>query len=106
MTERRSRSLVVVNATGRPLGVITGFDLLTVEPNTTLTVAHIMHNPISIHPEASLREAAEAMLKNHVHRLLVVSVDRPDSMPLGLISTSDIVAEMAESGSAWQAASR
>ena len=103
MTERRSRSIVVVNTTGRPLGVITGFDLLTIdEDRLNQTVAQIMHAPITIRPGASLREAADLMLKHHVHRLLVVNPDRPDAMPLGLISTFDIVAEMAQPGSVWQ----
>ncbi len=106
MTERRSRSIVVVNATGKHLGVITGFDLLAVDAAAaaTQTVAHLMHPPITIRPEASLREAADLMLLHHIHRLLVVNPERPDAMPLGLISTSDIVAEMAEPGSVWQAA--
>jgi hypothetical protein len=42
------------------------------------------------------------MIQYHIHRLLVVNPDQPDSMPLGLISTSDIVAEMAEPGSVWR----
>jgi hypothetical protein len=42
------------------------------------------------------------MIQRHIHRLLVVDPDRPHSLPLGLISTSDIVAEMAEQGSVWQ----
>ncbi len=106
MTERRSRSIVVVNATGRPLGLITGFDLLAFDENTAAsqTVAHIMHPSITIHPAASLREAADLMLKHHVHRLVVIDPARPGRMPLGLISTSDIVAEMAEPDSVWQAA--
>lgn len=106
MTERRSRSIVVVNATGHMLGVITGFDLLAITESGDVnqTVAQLMHPAITIHPGASLREAAERMLKHHVHRLLVVNPDRPDALPLGLISTSDIVAEMAEPGSVWQTA--
>jgi hypothetical protein len=42
------------------------------------------------------------MIQHHIHRLLVIEPDRPQSLPLGLISTSDIVAEMAETGSVWQ----
>jgi CBS domain-containing protein len=59
-------------------------------------------NLIAIHPTASLREAINMMIQHHLHRLLVVNPDQPDSMPLGLISTSDIIAEMAEPGSVWQ----
>jgi CBS domain-containing protein len=103
MTERRSRSVLVVEANGRPVGVITGLDLLAyVEGNPHgHTAAQIMHAPITISPNASLREAAGIMIQHHIHRLVVVDPDQPVSMPLGLISTSDIIAEMAAPGSVW-----
>jgi CBS domain-containing protein len=96
MTERRSRSIVVVEANGRPLGVVSGFDLLPfiLEGDSGATAADIMAAPITIGPEATLREAADRMLQHHIHRLVVVDPNFPDGMPLGLISTSDIVSEM------------
>jgi CBS domain-containing protein len=104
MGERRTRSVVVVSAHGQPLGVVTGFDLLAYcgEGDPTEPVSRVMHPPLTIAPHASLREAADLMLSHHVHRLLVVDPAEPDSMPLGLISTSDIVVEMAASGSVWR----
>lgn len=105
MTERRSRSVVVVEANGQPAGIVTGFDLLAFfeASQADEPVETVMHSPITIYPTATLREAADRMIYSHVHRLLVVNPDQPDSMPRGLISTSDIVAEMAEPGSVWQA---
>lgn len=107
MSERRSRSLVVVEATGRALGVVTGYDLLPtlLENATARTVADLMHAPITIHPEASLREAVDAMVRHHLHRLVVVDATEPHTMPLGLISTSDIVTQMAAPDSVWQSQS-
>ncbi len=104
MGERRTRSVVVVSARGEPLGVVTGFDLLAYcgAGDPSEPVSRVMHRPLTIGPAASLREAADHMLTHHVHRLLVVDPDDPDSMPLGLISTSDIVVEMAASGSVWR----
>jgi CBS domain-containing protein len=104
MTDRRTRSVVVVGAGGQPLGVVTGVDLLAAWPGdeTTATAADLMHPPVSIGPAASLSNAADLMFKHHIHRLLVVDPAQPNSMPLGLISTSDIVALMAAPGSAWQ----
>ena len=101
MHERHSRSLVVVNPHGRPLGVVTGFDLLPLysEGDTGQPVSSVMHAPHTIKPQASLREAAATMLREHIHRLVVVDPSEPESMPLGLISTADIVAEMAAPGS-------
>jgi hypothetical protein len=42
------------------------------------------------------------MIENHHHRLLVVDKAQPDSMPLGIISSFDIVSEMARPDSVWQ----
>jgi CBS domain-containing protein len=104
MSERRSRSLVVVEASGRALGVVTGYDLLPamLENSAARTVADLMHAPVTIHPEASLREAVDVMVRHHLHRLVVVEAAEPHALPLGLISTSDIVAHMAGPESVWQ----
>lgn len=97
MSERRTRSVVVVSPHGRPLGVVTGFDLLGYcdAGDTTDPVTKVMHPPLTIGPEATLRAAAEQMLAQRVHRLLVVDPAEPDSVPLGVISTSDLVVELA-----------
>ena len=66
MHERRSRSVLVVSKRGVPLGVVTGIDLLALYDggeDVGATVAEIMHTPVTIHPEATLREAANAMLE-------------------------------------------
>jgi CBS domain-containing protein len=105
MLERRSRSVVVVDRRGRPLGVVTGHDLLSLHDGGGLasTVEPLMHPPLMIAPDASLREAADQMLRHEVHRLVVVASADPVQIPLGLISTWDIVAEMAAPESVWQA---
>lgn len=104
MAERRSRSIVVADVDGHPLGVVTGFDLLGLVEggDARQPVSSLMHAPITITPGASLREAADLMLRHHLHRLVVIDPGHPDGMPLGLISTSDIVVEMAAPGSVWQ----
>jgi CBS domain-containing protein len=105
MTERRSRSLVVVSPQGGSLGVVTGADLLPLVAGggTDMPVRDLMQKPLTIGAEASLREAADRMLKEEVHRLLVADPDAPDGFPLGIVSTADLVAEMAEPGSVWRA---
>jgi predicted transcriptional regulator len=104
MNERRSRSLVVVSPQGAPRGVVTGADLLPLVAGggTDTPVRELMHEPLTIAPEASLREAADRMLKEEVHRLIVVDPEAPDTIPLGLVSTADLVAEMADPGSVWR----
>ena len=79
------------------LGVVTGFDLLPFcdSGDVSQPVSAVMHPPVTIQPTASLSEAAATMLQMHIHRLLVLDPTAPDGMPLGLISTADIVVEMA-----------
>jgi CBS domain-containing protein len=62
----------------------------------------VMHNPLTIDIHASLREAADLMIQHHHHRVIVVDEKDPGSFPLGIVSSFDIVAEMARPGSVWQ----
>lgn len=106
MTQAGWRSIVVVNARGKLLGFITGRDLIhlagrDVEEN--LKVSQCMNRTLlTIDINASLQEAAALMIQNHRHRVVVIDSDDPDSFPLGVISSFDIVAEMARPGSIWQ----
>jgi len=107
MTERRSRSLVVIDAKGHGVGIVTGLDLLPeliapAEAVDARTIDGLMHPPVTIDPDATLQEAADLMLSREIHRLLVVDPATPDGLPMGIISTSDIVATMAGDGSAWR----
>jgi CBS-domain-containing membrane protein len=105
MVERHSRSIIVVDETGRAVGVITGHDVLSLyEPTEAReTVAELMKAPlITAAPDLALTEAANLMIGSEVHRLVVVDPERDDGAPIGIVSTSDIVAEMAGDRSAWQ----
>jgi CBS domain-containing protein len=105
MTEAGWRSVLVVDAKGKPEGVVSGKDLLPYVENgipEELTVRDIMHPALTIDINARLREAAELMIQEHHHRLVVVDQDDPHAFPLGIISSFDIVAEMARPGSIWQ----
>jgi CBS domain-containing protein len=102
MHERRSRSIAVIDIDGRAVGVLSGRDLLPslLAPVEDATVDSLMHAPLTIAPDTSLREAADRMISNEVHRLLVVAPG--ETTPSGQISAADIVAEMAGPGHAWQ----
>jgi CBS domain-containing protein len=100
------RSVLVIDANGQPLGVVSGKDLMPFVENgidESLTVRDVMHPAFTININASLREAANLMIQKHHHRLIVIDEDDPDAFPLGVISSFDIVAEMAQPGSIWQA---
>ena len=105
MTERRSRSIVVIDEGGRTVGVITGNDLLSLYEASELrgTVAELMSAPITCGPDLALPDAADLMISHEVHRLVVTDPARPDGAPVGIVSTSDIVAEMAHERSVWRA---
>ncbi len=105
MTSAGWRSVLVVDIKGKILGVVSGYDLLRfvkegVDEN--LIVRDVMHPALTIDRQASLREAADMLIQNHHHRLVVIDKDDPDSFPIGALSTFDIVAEMARPDSVWQ----
>jgi CBS domain-containing protein len=104
MTERHSRSVVVVDEAGRAVGVVTGTDLLSqYEGETSKTAAELMKSPvISARPDLPLAQAAESMIQHEVHRLVVLDSAGSEGAPIGIVSTSDIIAEMAQADSVWQ----
>ena len=105
MTQAGWRSVLIVDAKGKPEGVVSGKDLLPYVENGVdgkLTVRDIMHATLTIDIHANLREAADLMIQNHHHRLVVIDREDPQAFPLGIISSFDIVAEMARPGSIWQ----
>ena len=105
MTSSGWRSVLVVDSKGKILGVVSGHDLLPFVKEgvgDNLIVRDVMHPALTIDIHATLREAADMMIQNHHHRLVVIDKDDPDAFPLGVISTFDIVAEMARPDSVWQ----
>ena len=105
MTSAGWRAVLVVDIKGKILGVVSGHDLLRLVKGggaEKLIVRDVMHPALTIDVGASLREAADMMIQNHHHRLVVVDKNDPDAFPIGAISTFDIVAEMAQPDSVWQ----
>ncbi len=106
MTQAGWRSIVVVNAKGKLLGFITGRDLIhlagkAVDEN--LKVSQCMNRSmLTIDINSSLQQAADLMIQDHRHRVVVIDSSDPDSFPLGILSSFDIVAEMARPESIWQ----
>jgi len=106
MTQAGWRSIVVVNAKGKLLGFITGRDLVHLagkEVDENLKVSQCMNRKIiTIDINSSLQQAADLMIQNHRHRVVVIDTNDLDSFPLGILSSFDIVAEMARPESIWQ----
>lgn len=78
MTERRSCSIVVVDETGRAIGVIAGYDMLSFygQGEAKQTVADLMRTPITVDPDLALADAADLIIGHEVHRLVVVDPER------------------------------
>lgn len=105
MTSARWRSVLVVNSSGKPLGVVSGLDMLAaceMDDCGDRLVTEVMHPALTITMDASLQEAASKMIEHHHHRLVVIDPEEPDAIPLGIISSFDIVGEMARTDSVWQ----
>jgi predicted transcriptional regulator len=106
MTQAGWRSIVVVNAKGKLLGLLTGKDLVHLagkDVDENLKVNQCMNRSLlTIDINSSLQQAADLMIQNHRHRVIVVDKNDPESFPLGVISSFDIVAEMARPESIWQ----
>ncbi len=106
MTDAHYRSVLVVDPQGKPVGLVSEKDLIPLIQDgriqESLTVVGIMHKMLTVDIHASLREAAQLMIQHHHHRVVVVDDSDPDAFPLGIVSSFDIVAEMAKPGSVWQ----
>ena len=95
--------LPVVDRSGNLVGVISTTDVLASEeeaedPETRVAVFDetsvrelMTPRPVTIGPDATIKEAAQLLLSADVHRLFVVDGDRL----VGVISTTDIVRAVA-----------
>ena len=54
---------------------------------------------ITVTPESKVTEAIDVMVKNRIHRLVVSEPEGDKLLPVGVLSTTDIVREMR--GSKW-----
>jgi CBS domain-containing protein len=103
LTDAHISALPVVDSGGRMVGVVSSTDILTSEAEAydaverealfeEMMVRDIMtRRPLTVSPDADIREAAQQMLYADVHRLFVTSGDQV----VGVISTTDIVRAVA-----------
>jgi CBS domain-containing protein len=105
--------LPVVDAAGSLVGVLSQADLVRARSTQYLwanwpglAVRHLMTSPaITVTRSTPIPLAAATMERHHVHRLVVVA-DEDDRLPIGVLSTTDLVhsiAEVTESTAAGEA---
>ena len=103
LAESRISALPVVDGLGQLIGVISVTDILALEEESEsrkaraavlqkTTVRDLMTpQPLTISPDAEVKEAARRMLDSDVHRLFVIA----DGRMVGVISTTDIMRAVA-----------
>jgi predicted transcriptional regulator len=95
-------ALVITGEAGEVVGIVSHMDII---PHHTkdlaqLTAAEIMTSKvISVAPESAVRDAIDVMVSKRIHRLVVTQPEGDKLMPVGVLSTTDIVREMR--GSKW-----
>jgi CBS domain-containing protein len=111
MERHHISGLPVVDGAGSLVGVVSQTDLLRARATeylwanwAGLRVKHLMTTPaITVHRSTPLALAARRMERHHVHRLVVVA-DADDGLPIGILSTSDLVRAMSAVPAAGEAA--
>ncbi len=90
-------ALIVVNERNEAQGVVSHMDMLRAfgQDLYALKAQDVMTKEVlSIEPDAPLAEAVRMMLEHRVHRLLVARTEGEAKIPLGVISTTDVIDAM------------
>ncbi len=104
MANQRLSGVAVIGEHGDVLGFVSEMDMLKVldKPNLEQMSAEDVMSPylISIAPNATLRQAARVMNERRTHRLLILSEKGvgASQRPIGILSASDIIREVAQAG--------
>lgn len=95
-------ALVVTGDAGEVVGIISHMDIIPhhTKDLTQVTAREVMTGKvISVAPDSTVRDAIDVMVGKRIHRLVVTEADGDKLMPVGVLSTTDIVREMR--GSKW-----
>lgn len=100
MSQHDVSAVVVVDEDGYLAGIITRTDMVVLraydEYWQAMQARHVMmHNVITTSPDTTVRQASQELTKRRIHRLIVVEDDDRGLRPVGVLSTTDIVRDMA-----------
>jgi signal-transduction protein with cAMP-binding, CBS, and nucleotidyltransferase domain len=104
MSENDVSALVVVTDDGHMIGLISRTDLVNARLYEQywkhwrgLTAGHIMvTDVISVHVGDSMQEASRLMMERHIHRVVVVEEAGEGVKPIGIVSVTDVVRDIAK----------
>lgn len=104
MSEQDVSALVVVNDEGHLIGLISRTDLVNARLYEQywkhwrgLTAGHIMvTDVVSVHTSDSMQEASRLMMERRIHRVVVVEADGEGVRPIGVVSVTDVVRDIAD----------
>ena len=107
MKDKNVSSLIVVDANGRPLGLITERDLVRKVCIHDVSASKIINRDImsspliSIESKSSQSEAVDIMLQNNVRHLLVVDNESSENVnkPIGIVTPLDFTKSEGYAGS-------
>ena len=98
MTKHRVHAVPIVDDKRRPIDLVSALDVVAAASSGKLSVtAHVAAATeplITISADAPLDRAAKLMTRHRVHHLIVV--DPPGGYPVGILSTLDIAALVAD----------
>jgi CBS domain-containing protein len=103
MVEHDVSALVVVDEQERLIGLLSRTDLVKTRLHTqdkehwrSVPVSQIMvSNVVSVHVDETLDKASQLMMDRHIHRVVVVEDVEGGIKPLGILSVTDVVRDMA-----------
>jgi CBS domain-containing protein len=51
---------------------------------------------VAVHADDTLQYASELIMKRHIHRVVVIEDDEDGKRPVGILSITDVVRDLAE----------
>ncbi|MEA1985125.1 MAG: CBS domain-containing protein [Euryarchaeota archaeon] len=100
MAENDVSAIVAVDDNGEAFGMITEMDVLKEMRRKNWkveTVEDLMASSVeTVNPSTTVRDAADIMVKKHIHRLIVMSEENvgASNRPIGVLSANDIIKEL------------
>ncbi len=103
MVQHDVSALVIVDEKGYMTGLLSRTDLVKTQLNAqskeelrTKPVSEIMvSDVVSVQSEDTLKYASELIMTRHIHRVVVVEQSADGAKPVGILSITDVVRDLA-----------